>query len=157
MARRRRRSYESLPTLREFLPTSLTPRLEVGVRTRIALAQLEGLRREALRQIEDRRTFHPAGRLRPARDLNTRRGRVGSLSLLGSQMRFQDPMVNPGSRAFKLFQSLSKPHHDAEYSRKLALCIRRKMRAEVLFAAGKAGRGGIRRSRRRNEFSDVHC
>lgn len=133
-------------------------RLEFGPRRMQALAMLEALRRQALRAIEDRRTYHPQGRYRPVRDVRSRQARITvPPASSGSQFKFADPLLNPGSRAYKLFHTLSKPHHNAEYSRKLALCIRRKMRAEVLFAAGKAGGGGIRRTRKRNDLSNVHC
>lgn len=157
MARRRRSGLTNhLPDLRDFNFIA-NRRLEVGPRTRLALAQLEGLRRQALADIEDRRHYHPAPRYRPARDLSGRRARVELLGLLGSQASFGDPLLNPGSRAFKLFHSLSRPEHSSEYSRKLALCIRRKMRAEVLHAAGIAGGRRIKRTRNRNEFSEVKC
>lgn len=158
MARRRRGHglTNHLPDVRDFNFIA-NRRLDVGPRTRVALATLEGLRRQALAEIEDRRRFHPQRHPRPTRDLNTRKARVVALSLLGSQMSFQDPLLNPGSRAFKLFSQVSKPEHSPQYSRQLGLCIRRKMRAEVLHAAGIAGSSRIKRSRRRNEFSDVKC
>lgn len=151
---RRRRSVSS--DLREFQYQPLPLRVEVGVRTRIALAQLEGLRREALREIEDRRRFH-ADRYRPARDRNTRKARVAALSLLGSQMHFMDPVSRLRDISYGVKSSPYFSKESGRYSSKVILCIRRKTRREVLFAAGKAGGGGIRRSRRRNEFSDVYC
>jgi len=40
---------------------------------------------------------------------------------------------------------------------KVALCVRRKVRKEVMFATKKAGRGGAKARYRRNAWSDVKC
>lgn len=40
---------------------------------------------------------------------------------------------------------------------KVAICVRRKVRKEVMFATKKAGRGGAKARHRRNAWSDVKC
>lgn len=148
MARRKNRP-GYLPEVRDFNFIA-NRRLDFGPRARIALAQLEALRREALSEIEDRRRFHPDRQFAPARDRNTRRARIVAASLLGSALSFQDPTIRSGS----IPGTRSAPA--AGYSGKVAICVRRKTRREVLFARGKGG-GGAKRSRRRNYYSEVKC
>lgn len=98
-----------------------------------------------LRELEDRRTFHPEGRLRPARasfrsatQLVPRPGRRAALATRAS-------VLVPSRVAFKV-------------PNRVAICVRRKSRREVLFAKRVAGAGGGRfRKRRYNEYSFVGC
>lgn len=83
---------------------------------------------------EDRRTYHPAGpKYRPAE--SPRRHLVA---------------VKP----VQLFTA--KPVMAFDAPRHVAICVRRKVRDEVLHALGKVGRGGSRK-RRRNQNSKVRC
>lgn len=83
---------------------------------------------------EDRRRWHPAGALAPAGALSrSARGLVlaGSEgSGLGSAVRFRSPV-------------------------KVSICVRRKVRREVIMAKGKGGGG--HRPPTRNYWSDVQC
>lgn len=93
-----------------------------------------------LRPVEDRRTYHPLGRNRPALSIS---GRPHSLSLPRSVARAPGFFL-PGAVVFR----------DAP---RISICVRRKRRKEVIFALGRNGRGGSFRKPRRNQFSDVEC
>lgn len=102
------------------------------------LAPLPGVQtiQRLARSLEDRRQFHPG--TRPAR----------SLKRSDAQLVIRDPIggVRLNKLAFKVgFKVPSR----------VALCVRRKERREVLHARGAAG--GKVRPPRRNEFSDVRC
>lgn len=93
----------------------------------------------SLTAFEDRRTFHPAGPLRPAFsfDRGARRLVAKATSLhggLSARVGFAVP-------------------------KKVAVCVRRKQRKEVLHATNFFGRGagGVSKRRSRNRFSDVDC
>lgn len=113
------------------------------------------LARSPLTQIEDRRKHHPDGRMRPAKTISgTRiaphkiktkkisvvRGRDGrpmkrKLTVLGvpSRIRFAHPL-------------------------KTIICVKRKIRSEVLHAFKKTGRGASRKKHpHRNRYSGVSC
>lgn len=87
-----------------------------------------------LTQIPDKRTYHPARRLRP---VVTTDGR-------------QPEGIKVGRRLHQL--SFIKP-------KTLAVCVRRQCRREVMFAIGKGGtRGlGFRKRRRTDEDSKISC
>ena len=90
-----------------------------------------------LRDIEDRRTFHPEGQKRPARSLN----------------RSQHRLVLPDKKT-----SPSLPHRvQFDAPKKVLICIRRKQRKEVLFAKRKTGKGARARRHRRSYFSEITC
>lgn len=86
---------------------------------------------EYLRQLEDRRTWYPA--------------------------RYRPVAVIPGARTstrpnrlvqgFRSLQFAYPPH--------VLICVRRRIRREVLLALGRGGAG--HKKPRRNEYSDVHC
>lgn len=86
-----------------------------------------------LQLIEDRRQFHPEGVLRPARTLYER---SASRNVVAPAKKFS-PAI-----------SFAVPA-------KVALCVRRKQRREVLFATGKGG--GRHKRPRKNLFSNVRC
>lgn len=86
---------------------------------------------------EDRRTFHPLQDFRPALTFGKR-----------SSARVID-RVKP-ARSFR-----PSNFHFA-VPNKVAICVRRKRRKEVLHALGRVGAGSSRR-RRRNYYSDVRC
>lgn len=83
----------------------------------------------------DRRLFEPA-RVRPAAAVVR-----GAARLV---------VFKPRSRVMSHRVSFAMP-------KKVALCVRRQRRREVLFAAGVGGARGRKRPPRRNEFSDVSC
>lgn len=94
---------------------------------------------ELVRSLEDRRTWHPSGPLRPAGALS-RSARTLVVERSGPA-RWQDPL--PGRVQFSVPEKVSG-------------CVRRKERREVLFAKGHGGKGS-RRAKRRNNWSDVKC
>lgn len=90
-------------------------------------------------EIEDRRTHHPLGFFRPARQWSGHGVKPHVVSpakkfspALPFNVRFADP-------------------------RKTLVCVRRKERREVIFAKNKMKRGAAARRRRRNWFSEVSC
>lgn len=102
---------------------------------RLSLTALDQAR-ALVRSIEDRRTWHPAGPIRPA----------GAVSR-GSRRIVQGKSV-PG-----FF-----PPNNLRFSvpRDVAMCVRRKSRREVMFAKRKT-RKGAGASRRRSWFSKIGC
>lgn len=90
--------------------------------------------RSLLSEVEDRRTFNPAGRFRPA--ASSRRHLVKT-------------------KPIKLTGFASSPIHGFVAPRGVAICVRRKIRREVIFARGKQGRGN--KKPRYNLFSKVRC
>ena len=93
-----------------------------------------------LRLLEDRRTFHPDKMTRPA----------GAVTKKATRLR--------AGRS----SSISRPHgplpHHVGFSipKQVAICIRRKIRKQVLFAKNKTRKGSGSR-RNRNEWSDIVC
>lgn len=96
------------------------------------------IRRDIVKAVDDRRFFDPAGPLRPAYSL----GRDARRLEVRSTPRGRD--LYPGAAV-----GFAVPE-------RVAVCVRRHERREVIHALGKAGGGGSRR-RRRNYWSDVHC
>lgn len=88
-----------------------------------------------LRVFEDRRTFHPSPVRWPAQ-VHMRGARPSRLVERGRAFSFLSPaFVAP---------------------KRVALCVRRKTRREVILALGH-GRSGSRAPRRRNQWSNVKC
>ena len=89
-----------------------------------------------LREFEDRRTFHPLGRaLRPA------------LSFPRAAARL---VVKPSFRSLSARVGFEVPS-------RVAVCIRRKQRKEVIHALKLTGKGAGARFRRRNIWSGIVC
>lgn len=88
-----------------------------------------------LQLLEDRRLWHPERAFRPALSF----GRKSRLVVAPTKSRIMSHRI-----AF-------------DVPKRVAICVRRKSRKEVLFAKNKAGRGGARRSPRRNYWSSVNC
>lgn len=128
--RRRQRGTGSGSLFREPIPVSLIDPLGLSLLRRSLIAS------PVLREVEDRRTFHPA-RIRTAAPIFSR-----------SSTRLVAPRSVRG--AFPSSKVGFAVPHD------VAICVRRKQRKEVLHAKGRAG-GKVSRFRRRNEFSNVKC
>lgn len=92
-----------------------------------------------LREVEDRREYHPVKFHRPARDVSG---------------QGHKPVVVKPSRKFG--RVLPFGLRFAEPARTV-LCVRRKTRKEVLHAIRKTGKGVRRRKPRRNWFSRISC
>lgn len=105
---------------------------------RLLLARSNSL----LSDIEDRRLFYPE-RARPARGLSKHASVIGIAPVPKTGAKRVGGKYKPDVFRFNVPE-------------KVAVCVRRKERREVLFALKKRGKGS--RSRRlRNEFSDVSC
>lgn len=97
-------------------------------------------RRLSLSLIEDRRVFHPDGLARPARSLYRRRPRLRVI-----QPRLERRSKNVTSR---LARSSTPSFFAFADAPRVAVCVRRKVRQEVLHALKKTGSKGQRRPRR---------
>lgn len=115
-----------------------------------------------LREIEDRRTFHPDP-IRDARSFDTPYHR-----LVVSKPLRPSSYVNPFSRSSSLspravspraFRSpVLSPSVAFHAPEKVLICVRRAVRKEVMFAKKFAGgRGGRQRRPKYNWFSSVSC
>lgn len=93
-----------------------------------------------LRLTEDRRTFDPRGTIAPARSFSRPRHRL----------------ITPTPKPTSVFFSAPRAAMAFEASPKVLICVRRRIRKEVLHAMNKTGRTGQRRPRR-NAYSDVSC
>lgn len=107
----------------------------------------------SLRDVEDRRSFHPEGQDRAAR----------SLSRFNHRLRIKTP-VGTWSSKYQKYQTPWEINYEVPWQiafdrpNRIAVCIRRKIRSQVLHALGIAGRrglgvGGIRL----NPFSRISC
>lgn len=133
MARGRRRRREANRAGAISLIRSLTVPLP-----RPPIIRFSPLPSSAMRQVEDRREFHPSGRARSARLVD---GRSAAIQV-GRPSRSRPQALPAGVR-------FSMPW-------RVMMCVRRKRRREVMFAKGKAGRRG-QRPPRRNYYSEVSC
>lgn len=117
---------------RVFEPVSRSlPHLEVH-----DLADYSPAVRSTLQDVEDRRNYHP--------------GRSSSSRPAASPRRHQAP-----TRPVKLFtpgvlEAFKAPQH-------VAVCVRRKVRDQVLHALKKTGKNSSRKKPRRNQWSYVRC
>lgn len=90
-----------------------------------------------LQLIEDRRTYHPLGADRPARQVSGHPSK---------------PLRVTPSRKFKIPTQLGFTD-----PRQVAVCVRRKQRKEVLHALKKTGKGKRHRRPRRTWLSNIRC
>lgn len=96
--------------------------------------------RLSVRTLEDRRDFHPERDFRPALSLS----------------RLARRLVPVRSKVYKRSEALTSRMMFA-VPKKVAKCVRRKERREVMFASKKSGKGARQRVRRRDYWSDVKC
>lgn len=92
-----------------------------------------------LTQVEDRRTYHPLGPARPAR------------SLSGSPHR----LIVPKARTYARISSRVPHMIGFANPSKILICVRRKIRREVILAKGKGG--GRHRRPRFSHYSSIKC
>lgn len=109
-------------------------------------------RPSVLRQLEDRRTFHPQGPARPAAGFFLPRHRLVARQPRRQVMLGNSPAWSPDQAGF-----FSSPPVLVGFQapRQVAVCIRRRVRKQVIHAKGYAG-GKVRRPRR-TEYSGVTC
>lgn len=104
----------------------------------------------SLRLYEDRRLWHPEGRYAPARSFSRSRHRLREVA---------PSRVSEARRSRSVSNMSSLPVHRIGFERpeRVLICVRRKMRREVLFARRKTGRGVKRRRPRFNWYSKISC
>ncbi|QXP44185.1 MAG: hypothetical protein [Arizlama microvirus] len=137
MARRRRSN-----TVRREISTISNRRLSGPIRRSRPAFKLS-----PLREIEDRRDYHPEGPARPARSLSSARHRL-----------VMTPQPQLPSRLPDTFTPTIPVGVSFEAPRRVAICVRRKQRREVLHALGKTGRGSRHhRKPRKSYYSEVNC
>lgn len=98
-----------------------------------------------LSEIEDRRRYDPSGGTSPAR----------SVSRPQHTLVLPQPK-NPDRLGNRVRNSQLPSGVAFQSPEKVLVCIRRKMRKEVLHALKKAGKTGQKRPRR-SYYSDIHC
>lgn len=97
-------------------------------------------------EIEDRRTYYP-GKIRPAASISKPRYRVVAKDRPLKSSNYRSPFkLSSGTRAVLAFAN----------PKRVLVCVRRKIRKEVLHAFKIAGSGGLKRSRR-SQFSSISC
>lgn len=101
-----------------------------------------------LTEVEDRRTWNPEGQFAPARSLSSPRHR---LTVKNRPSKYQHSLKKsfPNYSQTKGLVSFKAPEN-------VMVCVRRKIRKEVIFAKRKAGKVGQKRPRR-SFYSSIHC
>lgn len=137
ISRRKGRDTSVITNTVSVLPLSLSPP---------RFRQLEIF--PSLQEFEDRRLWHPEDPISPARSFTTSRHR---LSLVDSPSRYQYSLKKNyrNLNQTKARISFVDPH-------RVLVCVRRKVRKEVMHALRHAGRSGQRKPRR-NAYSSVSC
>lgn len=106
-----------------------------------------------LREIEDRREWHPEGPRRPARSTNRSRHRLTEHKTI---TRRESPIRDPMS-GLREFPATSETFRIGfEEPKQVAVCVRRKQREEVLHAFKKTGKVGQKRPKR-SWYSNISC
>lgn len=120
--------------------------------TRIAKPQGLPLSRLAtpLVMIEDRRSYHPDGYVRPLRTLSTSRHRLTSRTVVHATR-------STAKRNLPNLFSLKNDRIAFQAPDKLLVCIRRKRRKEVIHATGQAGSRRAQKTPRYNQWSSIVC
>lgn len=104
-----------------------------------------------LRPLEDRRKYHPDGRQQAAKSIHKATHRLTVKR--GPQGR---PLKSRPSALRSPVKALSHKigFHDAK---RVLICIRRKMRKQVLHALKLTGKGARSRRHRQSEYSSIRC
>lgn len=101
------------------------------------------LRNTYLTDIEDRRLYDPLRDYRPAKGLSKYAAEIG---IKPYKQRRDKPRKAMTPDVFKF-----------NVPAKVAICVRRKKRREVLFAKKRTGKGARAYRRRRNYYTEVSC
>lgn len=103
-----------------------------------------------LQDYEDRRLYHPESAVRPAASFNRDRHRLVTI-----EKRYKKV---PDATARLRMLSQTQAPLAFEKPEKVLICVRRKIRKEVLHALKKTGgRGGVTRKPIWNRFSEISC
>lgn len=118
----------------------------------VSLPRLNRLPSVTLNTFEDRRTFHPEPYTRVAFALP----RSASQLVAGHHRNVNvNKSSHPGKASYPV--ALSVPSRIAfKVPERVALCVRRSRRKEVLFALGRTGKGS-HSPKRRNKWSSIGC
>lgn len=113
-----------------------------------------------LREIEDRRRFHPLRRAAPAATFSRRDQRRIVEKYRAVQTNFMqaatlDPFVGFSQPSVSVGLPAGRPAFAVP--KKVAVCVRRHQRREAIFAKGHAGKGAAQKRRRQSEFSNIGC
>lgn len=109
------------------------------------------MKRPELPPVEDRRQFHPEGVQRPALKVNGQPAR-----LVAKDRNRAKPKQAVKNRFGVKVYSQTKGIIAFDAPKQTLVCIRRSRRKEVLFAKGRAGKGGMRPPRR-SWYSSISC
>nr|QJB20444.1 MAG: hypothetical protein [Microvirus sp.] len=109
-----------------------------------------------LLQHQDRRQHHPEGRMRPAKLISGTRIPPHKVQTTKKIKVLRGPGGRPMKSGRVRLATLS-PRIKFALPHKTAICIRRKIREEVLHALRRTGKGANRRKPHRNRFSGVSC
>lgn len=93
--------------------------------------------------LDDRRSFHPAGPMRPASSFRRADRRI----VLKQSSKFA-PLRNDTYADWRIGFSVPK---------RVAICVRRKQRKEIIHALKLSGKGARARRHKRNYWSGVDC
>lgn len=107
---------------------------------------------ERLSEVEDRRSFHFEGPNRPALMDDGTMARVHVVDRPKNRNRVKPRAFRFGPKIY----SQTKAVVAFQEPERVAVCVRRKARREVLFAKKRAGRGGMRKPRR-TWLSKISC
>lgn len=141
--RNRRAKRDANAVANPLTPPSLTTLLS-------PLSPLKPIRHvtpKRLTLIEDRRSWHPQGASAPAKSVHKSRHRLALKPGASVQGVRSTPARTAPMPAGIHFQA----------PKKVLICIRRKMRKQVLFALRKTGKGAKARKHRRSFYSSVRC
>lgn len=110
-----------------------------------------------LLDIEDRRRWDPEGEYRPARSLLGPASVIEVTGGVGAGGRVARSRSAPRGRPYRSpFYDFPPGRMQFDVPRRVAVCVRRKQRREVLFAKRRTGKGS-RAPRTRDYWSDVSC
>ena len=111
------------------------------------------LARPPLTQIEDRRTHHPDGRLRPAKKINGTRLSPHKIKITKKIVQRRAGTAVHKTKTVRIRTIPTRIKFAAP--KKVMICVRRKVRREVLLAFGRGG--GRHKNPKRNRYSEVSC
>lgn len=140
MSRRSRRNYSNSGG-RRVTPANANRRLPTPVTSPRSMVQLD--LEDLLRQVEDRRRYHPMGESSPALNTSGRQHTLTYAPRHTNSTQLAKPSALPKGVGFTTPQNV-------------VVCIRRKKRQEVLHALKKAGKAG-QKAPRRSAYSEIHC
>lgn len=107
-----------------------------------------------LSQIEDRRTWHPQGKTRPARSFQSSQHKLKIATNRHTSPRSTNPVHLKKAAA----RAAALPHRvQFDAPQKVLICVRRQQRKQVLFALRKTGKGARAKRHRQSYFSSIGC